>query len=256
MNMLRDEDNAKYRQVIRNTLEFDPEVLKRYVNFMNNPDERTAVDQFGKGDKYFGVCILMATMPGLPMFGHGQIEGLTEKYGMEFRKPMWDEQPDLGLMQHHERVIFPLLHKRYLFADVRDFLLYDFFTPEGHVDENVFAYSNRAGDERGLIVYNNAFGSTRGWIRQSAAYAVKTGEMGEKTLAQRTLAEGLDVHHDSEFFVLFRDRVTGWNIFIAAVIFTPRVYTSSWEGTPVVHSSTSVKCRTTSGINMPTWPPT
>ncbi len=73
MNMLRDEKNAEYRQVIKNTLEFDPEILKRYVNFMNNPDERTAVDQFGKGDKYFGVCMLMATLPGLPMFGHGQV---------------------------------------------------------------------------------------------------------------------------------------------------------------------------------------
>src|SRR4029450_4756807 len=41
MNMLRDEQNAQYRSVIRNTLEFDPEVLKRYVNFMNNPDEKT-----------------------------------------------------------------------------------------------------------------------------------------------------------------------------------------------------------------------
>src|SRR6185437_9547782 len=44
MNMLRDEENANYRSVIKNTLEFDPDVLKRYVNFMNNPDERTAVD--------------------------------------------------------------------------------------------------------------------------------------------------------------------------------------------------------------------
>ena len=56
MNMLRNEENAKYRLIMKNTLEFDPEILKRYVNFMNNPDERTAVDQFGKGDKYFGIC--------------------------------------------------------------------------------------------------------------------------------------------------------------------------------------------------------
>jgi hypothetical protein len=91
MNMLRDEKNAEYRLVIKNTLEFDTEILKRYVNFMNNPDERTAVDQFGKGDKYFGVCVLMSTMPGLPMFGHGQIEGFTEKYGMEYRRAYWDE---------------------------------------------------------------------------------------------------------------------------------------------------------------------
>ena len=79
MNMMRDEENANYRSVIKNTLEFDPEVLKRYVNFMNNPDERTAVDQFGKGDKYFGVCTMMAALPGLPMFGHGQVEGFRRE---------------------------------------------------------------------------------------------------------------------------------------------------------------------------------
>ena len=58
MNMLRDERNADYRLVIRNTLEFDPAILGRFVNFMSNPDERTAVDQFGTGDKYFGVAAL------------------------------------------------------------------------------------------------------------------------------------------------------------------------------------------------------
>ncbi|MBQ0105244.1 MAG: alpha-amylase, partial [Armatimonadetes bacterium] len=38
MNMLRDEDNAKYRDAIRMTLLFDRNILKRYVNFMSNPD--------------------------------------------------------------------------------------------------------------------------------------------------------------------------------------------------------------------------
>jgi hypothetical protein len=66
MNMLKNEENEKYRQTVKNTLEYDPEVLKRFVNFMNNPDEETAVAQFGTGDKYFGVATLMVTMPGLP----------------------------------------------------------------------------------------------------------------------------------------------------------------------------------------------
>src|SRR5262249_43301943 len=39
MHMMRDEDNAKYRTLMKNTLEFDPEILRRYVNFQNNPDE-------------------------------------------------------------------------------------------------------------------------------------------------------------------------------------------------------------------------
>ncbi len=64
MNMLRDEKNAKYRLLVKNTLEFDPEILKRFVNFMNNPDEKTAIEQFGTGDKYFGVATVLATMPG------------------------------------------------------------------------------------------------------------------------------------------------------------------------------------------------
>ncbi len=62
MNMMRDEDNAKYRTVIKNTIEFDPDILKRYVNFMSNPDERTAIDQFGNGDKCFGVATMMSTL--------------------------------------------------------------------------------------------------------------------------------------------------------------------------------------------------
>jgi hypothetical protein len=132
MNMLRDEKNQEYRLVIKNTLEFDPEILKRYVNFMNNPDERTAVDQFGKGDKYFGICTMLATLPGLPMFGHGQVEGFTEKYGMEYGGH-WDEQPDRYLLERHEREIFPLLRRRYLFS--RRIFCYMISKHHGYVNE-------------------------------------------------------------------------------------------------------------------------
>lgn len=208
MNILRDEENAKYRLIMKNTLEFDPEILKRYVNFMNNPDERTAVDQFGKDDKYFGICLLMATMPGLPMFGHGQIEGFSEKYGMEFKRAYWNEQPDPWLGERHEREIFPILHRRALFAGVENFLLYDFFTGSGRVDENVYAYSNGLGGERALVVYNNTFGDSQGRVRTSAAFSVKNAA-GERTTVQRTLGEGLNLRGDSGAYVLFRDQVSG-----------------------------------------------
>ncbi len=207
MNILRDEENAKYRTVIKNTIEFDLEVLRRYVNFLNNPDEKTAVEQFGKDDKYFGVCTMMLTMPGLPMFGHGQIEGFAEKYGMEYYRAYWDEQVDSQLVQRHEREIFPLCRKRYLFSGVEHFLLYDFFSTDGSVDENVFAYSNRAGDERSLVLYNNAFGSTRGWIRVSAAYSVKT-DGDNRRLMQRTLGEGLGLEANGNRYCIFRDHKT------------------------------------------------
>lgn len=202
MHMLRDEDNAKYRAAIKNTLEFDPQILKRYVNFMNNPDEKTAIEQFGDGDKYFGIATVLSTLPGLPMFGHGQVEGFREKYGMEFRKPKWDETPNEGLIAGHDWKIFPLLHRRYLFADVENFFLFDLFTANGSVDENVFAYSNIHQDERGLVLYHNRFADTKGWIKTSAAYLDKsTGD-----LRQKSLAEALRLPFEG--FVIFKDYVT------------------------------------------------
>lgn len=208
MNMLRDEENANYRSVIKNTVEFDPEILKRYVNFMNNPDERTAVDQFGKGDKYFGVCTLMATLPGLPMFGHGQVEGFTERYGMEYRRAYHDEAADPWLVARHERQLSPLLHRRALFAEVGNFLLYDFYNDFGSVNENVFAYSNSHGNERALVIYNNKYASAQGWIRISSAFAEKLSG-GGRSLRQRSLSEALGSSGDGAQFLAARDTVTG-----------------------------------------------
>ena len=205
MNLLRDEDNAKYRQLMKNTLEFDPQILKRFVNFMNNPDEHTAASQFGKGDKYFGICTLLATMPGLPMFGHGQVEGFTEKYGMEYKRAYMDEDPDQQLIDRHSYQIFPLLCKRHLFAEVENFYLYDFYTADGLVDENVFAYSNRHGDERSLVVYHNKFADTGGWVRTSAAFLNK--ESGSQ--AQVDLRTGLDLPSSRNHFVIFKDAIGG-----------------------------------------------
>lgn len=206
MNMLRNEENANYRKLIKNTLEFEPEILKRYVNFMNNPDERTAVDQFGKGDKYFGICILMSTLPGLPMFGHGQVEGFAEKYGMEYKRAYLDEQIDSNLVNRHEREIFPLLHQRSVFAEVENFLLYDFFTSGGWVNEDVFAYSNRLGDQRALVVYNNKISATEGWVKWSSAF--KSRSHDEAGLKQKTLLEGLNLPAKPGTYIRFRDSLT------------------------------------------------
>ena len=146
MHMLRDEDGAGYRKVIKETLEFDPEILKRYVNFMSNPDEGTARRAVRQGRQVLRrrdghgddarACRCSAT---------ARSRGYGEKYGMEFRRATLDEQPDPWLVERHEREIFPLLHRRAWFAEAHDFLLYDFVTDGGGVDEHVFAYSNGTG---------------------------------------------------------------------------------------------------------------
>lgn len=205
MNMLKMEENAKYRQTIKNVLEFNPEVLKRFVNFMNNPDEKTAVEQFGSQGKYFGACVLLATMPGLPMFGHGQIEGFREKYGMEYKRAYWDEQIDEGMIKAHEMWVFPLLRRRWLFSGSENFSLYDFHAGST-VDENVFAYSNRVADQRALVLYNNRYGATAGWIRETAAFAVAEGDGQE--LRRTNLAEALGIKADHGVYYAFRDAVS------------------------------------------------
>ncbi len=205
MNMLRDEKNDQYRQLIKNTLEFDPQILKRYVNFMNNPDEETAIEQFGSDDKYFGICTMMATMPGLPMFGHGQVEGYHEKYGMEYHRAYWEEYPNHHLVTRHEREIFPILHRRGQFAEVGTFALYDFYTPHGQVDENVFAYSNRTAGDASLVIYHNRWADTRGWIKTSAAFRDKAKDQ----LLQTELGSGLGLKNQEDTFTIFRDYISG-----------------------------------------------
>lgn len=204
MNMLKGEENAKYRKTIKNVLEFNHEILKRFVNFMNNPDEKTAVAQFGSQGKYFGACVLLATMPGLPMFGHGQIEGFHEKYGMEYKRAYWDEQVDEGLVRGHEMWIFPLLRRRRLFSGSENFVLYDFHTGDG-VDENVFAYSNRVGEERALVLYHNSHAATAGWINESASFAVAGGG-DEVKLARTSLADALGATDEDDCYLVFRDQ--------------------------------------------------
>jgi hypothetical protein len=205
MNMLRDEENAKYRSYLKKTLEFDPDILKRYVNFMSNPDEKTAAEQFGSGDKHFGTCTLLATLPGLPMFAHGQVEGFAERYGMDFKEARLQETPDEGLMARYHREITPLLRNRHLFAGSTNFVLYDVWTDYGSVDENVIAYSNREGHERAVILYNNVYESTRGTIHISAASVDK----GSGKLRHKTLIEALDLPNDNDFFVAYRDSNEG-----------------------------------------------
>jgi glycosidase len=195
MHMLRDEKNAEYQQVIRETVSFDARILGRYVNFMNNPDERSAIDQFGSHDKYFGIATMLATLPGLPMFGHGQFEGYSEQYGMEFRRAQRDERPDPALVDRHRREISPLLHERWRFSGASGF--HQLTALEGGgPSSDVFTYANDAqsgprgaSERRSLVVYLNRY--PRAHVRIPG------------------VAEALGLGHDPAGFVILHDHRTG-----------------------------------------------
>lgn len=164
MHAMRGEENGKFRRLLAAAQAFDPAVLGRYVNFMNNPDEKPAAEQFGTGDKAFAAATVLATLPGLPMFGHGQVEGYHEKYGMEYRRAYRDETPDPVHVARHARQVAPLLARRHLFATSEAFLLYDVAPLDSGGGDDVLAYANRSGSESSLVLVHNRQGAVRGWV--------------------------------------------------------------------------------------------
>ncbi|MCF8242070.1 MAG: hypothetical protein K9J16_11840 [Melioribacteraceae bacterium] len=226
MHMMMKEENEKYRDLITNTLEFEPEILKRYVNFMSNPDEETAIKQFGTGDKYFGVCMMMITLPGLPMFAHGQIQGFTEKYGMEYQRAYYNETPNAQLIERHERELFPLMKKRYLFSNVIDFWFYDVIDEFGNINENVFAYTNEYGNEKAFVLYNNKFERVEGRIYHSTPKLV-----GDKKLPETiSLKDALGIKDEKNHYYIFRESSTRLEYIRTAAEFSQDGYPVALNG--------------------------
>jgi glycosidase len=213
MHMLRDEDNAGYRKVMRDTLEFDPGVLGRFVNFLTNPDEKPAAEQLGTGDKAFSAMTLLATLPGLPMLGHGQVEGWRERYGHEFRRARWDEPVDTGHVEHFERTIVPLLRRRAAFSGTSRFHLYDALDDGGAVIEDVYAFTNGTGPDRNLVLVHHRFGETTVRIDRSIAAAPPGGGSGRTSVR---LAEALELHGTDapgdDALIRLHDLRTGWEL--------------------------------------------
>jgi predicted transcriptional regulator len=124
---------------------------------------------------------------------------------MEYRRSYRNEQPDGYLIDRHEREIFPLMKRRYLFSGSAMFRIYDLFCDGGSVNENVFAYSNRAWarghEEKALIFFNNSYYETAGWIRMSDPAVPYEG--GTR---RDSLSEALAIHGEGHYFTLLREQ--------------------------------------------------
>ena len=175
-HLLRDQGNAKLRANWKAVLAHDPSLMVRFCNFLTNPDEKSAVESFGKGDRYFALCTLLATLPGLPLFGHGQQEAFVERYAMDLPAPQFSEAPDAEFVKRHQKEIVPLLKNRQLFAGTENFRLYDFLEDppggegEAKVIEDVFAFSNGVGKEKKLVLVHNQNATVKGRLGRSAPF--------------------------------------------------------------------------------------
>lgn len=213
MHMMMNEENEKYHKLISNTLEFEPEILKRYVNFMSNPDEETAIKQFGTGDKYFGVLTLMVTLPGLPLFAHGQIEGFTEKYGMEYSKSYYEEEPNQDLIKRFQSEISPLLSMRKLFSEVENFWFYETLDNHNNINFNVFAFTNKFNGKKALVLFNNKYDRASGRISNSVSKLIKNNK--RVNIVRTTLAKELDIKAGGDYYYIARDVISKKEILLS-----------------------------------------
>ncbi len=205
MHMLRDEDNAKYRMAIKNTLEFDPQILKRYVNFMSNPDEKTAIEQFGNGGQIFRR--VRPCCPRCPVCRCS----VTDRWRASAKNMGWSTASQVGRDTRRglSSVTTSGTSSRSFTADtcspmwrISSSMTCSLRWQRGRERLRLLEYSRlQIGDERGLVIYHNRFADTRGWIRISAAYLENGG------LRQKSLAEGLGLPGDG--YVIFRDGITG-----------------------------------------------
>lgn len=212
MHMLRDGDNAGFRKILKDLLAYSPAVLERYANFLSNPDEETAAQQFGTMDRYFTAATLQATLPGLPMLGHGQLEGSREKYGMEAARAHSNETLDQGLLDHHRQVLFPLLRERDRFASTERFHLFDHVGFHGGVNDNVYAFSNVDHQgRRSVVLVHHGDGHVTGSIRQGCPR--NEGAIDAPHLVSRSLADALGLAvADDRYVGVFEQRAQAWRL--------------------------------------------
>jgi len=165
MQLLAEGKDGEMRGLMEDVLRRDPAVLERYVNYLTTPDEESAKNVFGTGDRYFGAATLLCTLPGTPLFGHGQAEGLSEEYGMEFAAPRLPERPDEGFREHHRRVLAPLLRQRERFASAANLTFLRVLGPGGEL-ERVHAHCFAADGRHlpALVVFNHSPESVAGTL--------------------------------------------------------------------------------------------
>jgi hypothetical protein len=223
MTMLRDGKNTQYRTILRDTAAYDPELLRRYVNFLTTPDEEPAAVGFGIGDRALLAATLAATLPGVPMLGHGQWEGQRERYGMEYRAPRTSDPISADHIERYDREIAPLLRARHLFAGVADFRWFDAKGGSKAARESAYAFSNAAGSARSLVIALNSDAAAELTIQHaSPAVAPSSSLAGTPAhpLPPSTIADRLGISASAGDVVELRDTITNRSLLVSTAALT------------------------------------
>ena len=223
MTMLRDGKSAEYRTILRDTVGYDPELLRRYVNFLTTPDEEPAAVGFGIGDRALLAATLAATLPGVPMLGHGQWEGQRERYGMEYRAPRTSDPISADHVERYDREIAPLLRARHLFAGVADFRWFDAKGGSKGARESAYAFSNAAGSARSLVIALNSDAAAELTIHHASPAVAPSSSLAStpaETLPASTIADRLGISARAGDVVELRDAITNRSLLVSTAALT------------------------------------
>ena len=223
MTMLRDGKNAEYRTILRDTVWYDPELLRRYVNFLTTPDEEPAAVGFGIGDRALLAATLAATLPGVPMLGHGQWDGQRERYGMEYRAPRTSDPISADHVERYDREIAPLLRARHLFAGVADFRWFDAKGGSKGARESAYAFSNAAGSARSLVIALNSDAAAELTIHHASPAVAPSSSLAStpaETLPASTIADRLGISARAGDVVELRDAITNRSLLVSTAALT------------------------------------
>ena len=218
MSMLRDGKNTEYRTILRDTTAYDPELLRRYVNFLTTPDEEPAAVGFGIGDRALLAATLAATLPGVPMLGHGQWEGQRERYGMEYRAPRTNDPVSTDHVERYDREIAPLLRARHLFAGVTDFRWFDAQSDKKAARESAYAFSNAAGSAHTLVIALNSDTAAELTIQHASPAVAPSSSLAgapASPLPASTIADRLGVTERAGDVVELRDAITNSSLLVS-----------------------------------------
>ena len=203
LNLLVLEENEKFRNLLKNILEFDPRILYQFVNYTIGIDLSTYDMDLQINDKLYGIMIIILGLPSKSIIHH-------ERLSMsEIRRTKVNDNVKFykeNIVKRYEKDIQFMIDNQKMFLDINNFHFYDFFDVYGEVNHNVIALSNYDNENKSLLAYNNQFSQISGWIKRTVAFS-NTDNDDITKLQQMDIFDALNISNE-DGYIIFKDHIT------------------------------------------------
>ena len=203
LNLLVLEENEKFRNLLKNILEFDPRILYQFVNYTIGIDLSTYDMDLQINDKLYGIMIIILGLPSKSIIHH-------ERLSMsEIRRKKVNDNVKFykeNIVRRYEKDIQFMIDNQKMFLDIHNFHFYDFFDVYGEVNHNVIALSNYDNENKSLLAYNNQFSQISGWIKRTVAFS-NTDNDDITKLQQMDIFDALNISNE-DGYIIFKDHIT------------------------------------------------